>query len=478
MSEIDATFKPFETKLDMQKTLRILKDTTIGADDGELFIEKNINEGLVFDDKKLRQSSFNINEGFGIRTVTGEKIGFSHSSKITEQSIKEASKTIRLATMDSASHKNLAPPPNKTNVKLYTDTNPFQSIPLKLKMDLLRQIDDFARQYDSRVTQVSVSISASLQEIVILRPEGDIFNDIRPMARIYASVVLEENGKRETGSSGSGGRHSLSTLMQESQWKSHVCEAIRIAGVNLTAEPAPAGEMDIVLGPGWPGVMLHEAVGHGLEADFNRKKTSAFSELLGKKVASKDVNIIDDGTIPNRRGSISIDDEGTKSNRNVLIENGILVNYMQDRQNARLMGLSVTGNARRESYAHPPMPRMTNTFMCSGSTNPKDILNDLKDGIYAVGFSGGQVDITNGKFVFSCTEAYRVKNGKIETPVKGATLIGDGPTAMKNIQAVGDDLSMDPGIGNCGKGGQWVPVGVGQPTLLISGLTVGGSGTS
>ena len=478
MSEIDATFKPFENNLNMDNTLQILKDATNGADDGELFLEKRMSESLVFDDQKLKQSSFNISEGFGIRAVTGEKTGFSHSSEINEKSIKEASRIIDVA---SAGETNLNPTvasPDKTNVKLYTDANPFQSIPLRLKIDLLRQIDEFARQYDSRVSQVSISLSASLQEIIILRSEGQTFNDIRPMARIYASVVLEENGRRESGSSGGGGRYSLSELMVENQWKHHVREAIRVAGVNLIAKPAPAGEMDIVLGPGWPGVMLHEAVGHGLEADFNRKKTSAFSELLGKRVASKEVNVIDDGTIPNRRGSISIDDEGTTSNRNVLIENGILVNYMQDRQNARLMGLNPTGNGRRESYAHPPMPRMTNTFMAPGSSNPEDILRDLKDGIYAVGFSGGQVDITNGKFVFSCTEAYRVRNGKIESPVKGATLIGDGPTAMKNIRGVGNDFSLDPGIGNCGKGGQWVPVGVGQPTVLISGLTVGGSSTN
>ena len=478
MSEIDATFKPFEHNLDLHKTLKILKDSTTGADDGELFLEKRISEGFVFDDQKLKKSSFNINEGFGIRAVTGEKIGFSHSSDITEQSIKDASKIIRIANLNPINHRSLAPPPNKTNTRLYTDANPFESIPLRIKIELLQQMDDFARQYDNRVVQVSVSIGASLQEIVILRPEGQILNDIRPMASIYTSVVLEENGRRETGSSGGGGRYSLLTLMEENQWKYHVCEAIRIAEVNLTADPSPAGEMDIVLGPGWPGVMLHEAVGHGLEADFNRKKTSAFSELLGKQVASKYVNVIDDGTIPNRRGSISIDDEGTASNRNVLIENGMLINYMQDRQNARLMGLGATGNGRRESYAHPPMPRMTNTFMSPGSTNPADILSDLKDGILAVGFSGGQVDITNGKFVFSCTEAYRVKNGKVEAPVKGATLIGDGPTAMKNIRGIGNDLSLDPGIGNCGKGGQWVPVGVGQPTVLVSGLTVGGSGIS
>ena len=294
------------------------------------------------------------------------------------------------------------------------------------------------------------------------------------MVRIYVSVIIEENGKRESGSSGGGGRFNLSEIINEKNWKNHVDEAIRIAKVNLRAKPAPAGVMDIVLGSGWPGVMLHEAVGHGLEGDFNRKETSAFSNLIGKKVASKNVTVIDDGTIPDRRGSITYDDEGSPSKRNILIEDGILINYMQDRQNARLMNTLSTGNGRRQSFAHPPMPRMTNTFMASGNDDPKNLLKDLKDGIYAVGFSGGQVDITNGKFVFSCTEAYKVKNGTILYPVKGATLIGDGPSAMKKIKGIGNDLSLDPGIGNCGKAGQWVPVGVGQPTVYISGLTVGG----
>ena len=297
------------------------------------------------------------------------------------------------------------------------------------------------------------------------------------MVRIYVSVIIEENGRRESGSSGGGGRYNLSEIMIEKNWKTHVNEALRIAKVNLKAKPAPAGVMDIVLGPGWPGVMLHEAVGHGLEGDFNRKKTSAFTDLIGKKVASKGVTVMDDGTIPDRRGSINFDDEGSPSKRNILIEDGVLVNYMQDRQNGRLMGTHSTGNGRRQSYAHPPMPRMTNTFMSEGKENPKNLLSELKDGIYAVGFSGGQVDITNGKFVFSCTEAYKVKNGAILYPVKGATLIGDGPSAMNKIQGIGNDLSLDPGIGNCGKSGQWVPVGVGQPTVYMKGITIGGSST-
>jgi len=325
--------------------------------------------------------------------------------------------------------------------------------------------------------QVSATLAASMQEVEILRPDGTLVRDARPMTRLNVSVIVEQDGRRESGGMGGGGRLGLTGLIDRAHWQATTKEALRIATVNLAAEPAPAGEMDIVLGAGWPGILLHEAVGHGLEGDFNRKKTSAFSGLMGQQVAAKGVTVLDDGTIPDRRGSLSIDDEGTPSARNVLIDDGILVGYMQDRQNARLMGVEPTGNGRRESYAHIPMPRMTNTYMLGGQAAPEDIVAELKDGIYAVGFGGGQVDITNGKFVFSCTEAYRVKNGKIGAPVKGATLIGDGPTAMRQIKAIGNDMKLDPGIGNCGKAGQWVPVGVGQPTLLMGGLTVGGSAT-
>jgi TldD protein len=295
------------------------------------------------------------------------------------------------------------------------------------------------------------------------------------MARLNVSVIVEQAGRRESGGTGKGGRHGLAALMTRDSWEAAAREALRIALVNLEAEAAPAGMMDVLVGPGWPGVLLHEAVGHGLEGDFNRKQTSAFSGLMGERVAAPGVTVLDDGTIPDRRGSITFDDEGTPSNRTVLIEDGILVGYMQDRQNARLMGVSPTGNGRRQSFAHIPMPRMTNTYMLGGTADPAAMLADLKDGIYAVGFGGGQVDITNGKFVFSCTEAYRVQNGRVGAPVKGATLIGDGATALRHIRAIGNDMALDPGIGNCGKAGQWVPVGVGQPSLLIGGLTVGGS---
>ena len=475
MSEIDATFNPFETNLDLKKTLNCLKKATRNVDDGEIFLERFQNENFLFDNNKLKQSSFNSKEGFGIRAVKGERTAYSHSSKISNDKIRNASKSISFSKKESdiILEDNLNSTENNDK-RIYTDENPFSNILLSNKIELLKKIDEYARQTDDKIKQVSVSLNASLQEIVILRPTEEIIKDIRPMVRINISVIVEEKGRRESGSSGGGGRFNLEEIMKEQIWKNHINEAVRIANVNLKAKPSPAGVMDIVLGSGWPGVMLHEAVGHGLEGDFNRKKVSAFSNMIGKKVASDNVTVVDDGTIQDKRGSLTFDDEGSPSKRNILIENGILVNYMQDRQNARLMNTNSTGNGRRQSFAHPPMPRMTNTFMSSGEEDPKNLLSDLKDGIYAVGFSGGQVDITNGKFVFSCTEAYRVKNGNILYPVKGATLIGDGPSAMKKIHGIGNDLSLDPGIGNCGKAGQWVPVGVGQPTIYLSGITVGG----
>ncbi|MBU0778963.1 MAG: metalloprotease TldD, partial [Alphaproteobacteria bacterium] len=381
--------------------------------------------------------------------------------------------TARLAVGDGGG--TLAAGPKGTNVKLYSDVDPVAEATFPAKIDLLRQIDAFCRDLDPRIVQVSASLGASLQEVVILRPEGTVVTDIRPMSRINISVIVEDGGRRESGSMGGGGRASLIGLIAPDHWQGVAREALRIALVNLTAEAAPAGVMDVVLGPGWPGILLHEAIGHGLEGDFNRKGSSAFAGLMGQQIAAKGVTVLDDGTIPDRRGSITVDDEGTPSAKNVLIDDGVLVGYMQDRQNARLMGVEPTGNGRRESYAHAPMPRMTNTYMLAGDTPPADLVADLKDGIYAVGFGGGQVDITNGKFVFSCTEAYRVKDGVVGAPIKGATLIGDGATALKQIRGIGNDLALDPGIGNCGKAGQWVPVGVGQPSLMIGGLTVGGS---
>ncbi|MEO1552070.1 MAG: metalloprotease TldD [Pseudomonadota bacterium] len=467
-------FRPFEETLDEGAALAILRNATDGAEDGELFLERRRSESLTFDDQRLKTASYNASEGFGLRAVRGDTAGYAHSTEMTEAAMKRAAQTARLAVGEGGG--TLAANPPATNAKLYSDQDPMADAAFPVKVELLREIDAFARARDARVVQVSASMAAALQEIEILRPDGLRRTDVRPMARMNVSVIVEENGRRESGNAGGGGRHGLDLLIAPENWQGLVEEALRVAVVNLKAEPAPAGVFDVVLGPGWPGVLLHEAVGHGLEGDFNRRKTSAFAGLLGQRVAAPGVTVVDDGTIPDRRGSISIDDEGTPSARNVLIEDGILVGYMQDRQNARLMGVEATGNGRRQSYAHTPMPRMTNTFMEPGAEDPSAILADLKDGIYAVGFAGGQVDITNGKFVFNCTEAYRVKNGKVGAPVKGATLIGDGATSLQHVRAIGNDLALDPGIGNCGKNGQWVPVGVGLPTLMIGGLTVGGAG--
>ncbi|MGR3713088.1 MAG: metalloprotease TldD [Shimia sp.] len=466
-------FRPFESILDEAAAQRLLTQATDGAEDGELFLERRSSEALVFDDGRLKTSSFDAAQGFGLRAVNGEVSGYAHSSDISESAIARAVETTRLAVAQGGG--TLAEAPQPTNRKLYTDADPIGGVAFPVKIETLRQIDAFARDMDPRVVQVSAMLAASHQEVVILRPDGSRITDTRPMTRVNVSVIVEQNGRRESGSAGGGGRIGLDGLLDPADWQDKAREALRIALVNLDAVPAPAGPMEVVLGPGWPGILLHEAVGHGLEGDFNRKGTSKFAGQIGQQVAARGVTVIDDGTIPDRRGSLTVDDEGTPSGKTTLIEDGILVGYMQDRQNARLMGVAPTGNGRRESYAHAPMPRMTNTYMEGGSSDPSDLVSSLKDGIYAVGFGGGQVDITNGKFVFSCTEAYRVENGKIGAPVKGATLIGDGATAMMQIKGLGNDMALDPGMGNCGKAGQWVPVGVGQPTVLMDGLTVGGS---
>ncbi|WP_372603435.1 metalloprotease TldD [Actibacterium sp.] len=466
-------FSPFTDALDQEQALSTLQQATAGADDGEIFLERRRSEALVFDDGRIKNASYDATEGFGLRAVRGETAGYAHSTEISAAALNRAAETARLAV--GAGGGTLAEAPQATNRRLYTDADPMADAAFAVKIDTLREIDAYARALDPRVVQVSATLAASLQEVAILRPDGTLLQDTRPMTRLNVSVIVEENGRRESGSHGGGGRTGLTGLIDPAHWQATAREALRIAQVNLSAVPAPAGQMDVVLGPGWPGILLHEAVGHGLEGDFNRKGSSAFAGRIGERVASPGVTVVDDGTIPDRRGSLSFDDEGTPTSRTVLIEDGILVGYMQDRQNARLMGVAPTGNGRRESYAHAPMPRMTNTIMQAGNVDPADILAGLDDGIYAVGFGGGQVDITNGKFVFSCTEAYRVQNGKVGAPVKGATLIGDGATAMNQIRAIGTDLALDPGVGNCGKAGQWVPVGVGQPTVLIGGLTVGGS---
>ena len=466
-------FAPFEADLDRDTALSVLREAVAGADDGELFLERRRSEALTFDDGRLKTASYDASEGFGLRAVRGEVAGYAHSTTLTEAALRRASETARLAVGEGGG--TWADAPQATNKKLYTDDDPIDGATFPVKVETLREIDDFVRSLDPRVVQVTATIAASLQEVEILRPEGTSVRDVRPMTRVNVSVILEHEGRRESGTSGGGGRVTLDGLLDPADWQAKAREAVRVAAVNLHAVPAPAGVMDVVLGPGWPGILLHEAIGHGLEGDFNRKGSSAFAGLMGQQIAAKGVTVLDDGTIPDRRGSITIDDEGTPSAKNVLIEDGKLVGYMQDRQNARLMGVAPTGNGRRESFAHIPMPRMTNTYMLGGDSAPQDIVADLRDGIYAVGFGGGQVDITNGKFVFSCTEAYRVKDGKVGEAVNGATLIGDGATALNQIRGIGNDPALDPGMGNCGKQGQWVPVGVGQPTLMIGGLTVGGA---
>ncbi len=466
-------FSPFERLLDPDRALAILRDATAGAEDGELFIERARSETLVFDDGRLRNAGYDAAQGFGLRAVRGEVTGYAHSTQITEAALRDAADTARLAVGNGGG--TLAAPPAGPGPALYAGIDPVEGIDFARRIATLRDIDAYARALDPRVVQVTAALASSLQEVVMLRPEGGMFTDIRPMARLNVSVIVESNARRETGSAGGGGRIGLTALMDADHWQGVVAEALRIALVNLRSVPAPAGVMDVVLGPGWPGILLHEAVGHGLEGDFNRKKASAFAGLMGQRVAAPGVTVVDDGTIPDRRGSISVDDEGTPPARNTLIEDGILVGYLQDRQNARLMGVAPTGNGRRQNFAHAPLPRMTNTFMLGGTEHPAGIVAGLDDGIFAVGFGGGQVDITNGKFVFSCTEAYRVRNGEIGDPIRGATLIGDGATALHQIRAIGNDTALDPGIGNCGKQGQWVPVGVGLPTLRIGGLTVGGS---
>ena len=469
----DNPFNPLKNDLPRDEAETILRTALDGADDGELFLERTRSETLVFDDGRLKTASYDAAEGFGLRAVRGEVSGYAHSTELSVSALKRAAETARLAVGEGGG--TLADGPMPTNRHLYQAADPIAGTSFPVKVDLLREIDAYARDLDDRVVQVSASIAASLQEVEILRPDGQHLRDVRPMARLNVSVIVDQGGRRESGSAGGGGRVTLDGLITPENWTAKVREALRIALVNLEAVPAPAGEMEVVLGPGWPGILLHEAVGHGLEGDFNRKGSSVFARLMGQRVASPGVTVLDDGTIPDRRGSITIDDEGTPSRRNVLIEDGILTGFMQDRQNARLMGVEPTGNGRRQSFAHVPMPRMTNTYMLGGDSDPADLVAGMKDGIWAVGFGGGQVDITNGKFVFSCTEAYRVENGKIGAPVKGATLIGDGATALQQIRGLGNDMALDPGMGNCGKAGQWVPVGVGQPSVLMGGLTVGGA---
>ncbi len=452
---------------------RIVAETVSGADDGELYLEKSQSEALMFDNGRLKTANFNTDQGFGLRAVAGEASGYAHSSELSEAALLRAADAV--SAVKGGHSGVLAEPPQRTNRHLYGEENPILAPSFEAKAKLLTEIDAYLRGRDPRVRQVTASLASSWQHVEIVRADGQTVRDVRPLVRMNVAVVVGDGDRQETGSYGMGGRKSFGDFLAEDSWHLAADEALRQALVNLSAVPAPAGTFDIVLASGWPGVMLHEAVGHGLEGDFNRKKTSAFAGLMGQQVAAKGVTVVDDGTIPERRGSLTIDDEGTPTNRTVLIEDGMLVGYMQDRQNARLMGMSATGNGRRESYAHQPMPRMTNTYMTAGDKTPEEIIASVKHGIYAVSFGGGQVDITSGKFVFGCTEAYMIEDGKVTQPIKGAMLIGNGPDAMHRVSMVGNDMKLDTGIGMCGKAGQGVPVGVGQPHLRMDQITVGGT---
>ena len=468
----DALF--FErTGMDPARVEALVTQSLAGMDDGELYLEYSQSESLALDDGRIKSASFDTSQGFGLRAVADEAAGYAHASELSEAAISRAAATVRAVASGYSGV--MAAPPSGTNRSLYTEENPLGRVDLGAKTRLLAEIDAYARGRDDRVRQVMASLSGVWQAVQIIRPDGRRVADIRPLVRLNVAIVVGEDDRMETGSAGAGGRVAYDRYLDPQHWKAQVDEALRQALVNLGAVPAPAGEMTVVLGPGWPGVMLHEAVGHGLEGDFNRKKTSAFSGMIGQRVATQGVTVVDDGTMPDRRGSLTVDDEGTPTNCTVLIEDGILKGYMHDRMNARLLGAAPTGNGRRQSFAHAPMPRMTNTYMLAGGHDPQEIIGSVKRGLYAVNFGGGQVDITSGKFVFSASEAYLIEDGKVGPAVKGATLIGNGPDALTKVTMIGSDLRLDDGIGTCGKDGQGVPVGVGQPTLRMDGLMVGGT---
>lgn len=462
-----------DAALDRAGAERVVAEALAGTDDGELFLEYRESEFLSLEESRIRSASFDTQYGFGLRAVLGEEAGYAHAGEISEAALKRAAATVsavragRSGTADE--------PPRASNARLYSDANPLRHSHFPERTGVLAEIDAYARGKDSRVKQVMASLVGEWQAVQILRADGTRVADLRPLVRLNVAVVVEQDGRRESGSHGTGGRFGYDRLLAPETWRTAVDEALRQALVNLDSRPAPAGEMEVVLGPGWPGILLHEAIGHGLEGDFNRKKTSAFAGLMGQRIAAPGVTVVDDGTLPDRRGSLTVDDEGTPSGRTVMIEDGVLTAYIQDRLNARLMGVRPTGNGRRQSYAHAPMPRMTNTVMLAGEHTPEEMIRSVKRGLYAVNFGGGQVDITSGKFVFSASEAYLIEDGRVTAPVKGATLIGNGPDALTKVSMVGDDMDLDAGIGTCGKNGQGVPVGVGQPTLKLAGLTVGGT---
>ncbi len=444
-------------------------------DAADLYFQTAWHESWVLEDGIIKEGAFNRDQGVGIRAISGEKTGFAYSDQIVRSALEEAASNAR--AIARSQHNGVQPVVGQAPAvkPLYPGVSPLNSLNENEKIDLLRAVDAEARRADPRVCQVIVSLSGLFENILVAASDGTLAADLRPLVRLNVSVIVEHEGRREQGSSGGGGRADYQYFLHEERGLGYAREAVRQALVNLDAVDAPAGTMDVVLGPGWPGVLLHEAIGHGLEGDFNRKGSSAFSGLMGEQVAAKGVTVVDDGTLPGRRGSLTIDDEGTPTRCTTLIEDGVLVGYMQDKMNAQLMGMSSTGNGRRESYAHLPLPRMTNTYMLAGEHDPEAILASVNNGLYAVNFGGGQVDITSGKFVFSASEAYLIENGKVTRPVKGATLIGNGPDVLRRVSMVGNDLSLDAGVGVCGKDGQSVPVGVGQPTLRVDGLTVGGT---
>ena len=462
-----------KTDLTRKDAENIISETLNKCDDGELYLEDSKSESILLDDNKIKSSSYSSDLGFGFRAISGEIVAYSHSNEISKDSLNQSSKNLQSTLKSSKGTYNHEIP--KTNKNFYNDINPIEEKDLNSKLEVLNKVNNYLRSKDSNVKQVTSSFSGEQKSIEIIRLGGQSITDVRPLVRFNVSVMLEKNGRKETGVYGIGGRQSYDSYLDNENWKNVCDEAYRIASVNLESKPAPAGEMKVVLGPGWPAILIHEAIGHGLEGDFNRKKTSAFHNLMGQRVASEGVTIVDDGTIDKRRGSLTIDDEGTPTERTVLIENGILKNFMQDRLNARLMKTKSTGNGRRESYKHVVLPRMRNTMMLSGKNTQDEMISSVDKGIFAVSFGGGQVDITSGKFVFNCTEAYEIIDGKIGSPIKGATLIGDGPSILKEVSMVGNDMMLDPGIGTCGKAGQGVPVGVAQPSILIDKMTVGGT---
>jgi len=460
------------TDSQLQKVLSSVLGNSV--DNADLYFQSSHSETWVLEDGIIKGGSYNIDRGVGVRAMSGEKTGFAYSDDILMPALDQAAHAARSISKQGGQQEIKSWQWTRGH-ELYLPLNPLNSITENDKIALLQRVDAYTRQLDPRIVQVSVSLAAEYETMLVMASDGHLGADVRPLVRFNVSVVVEQNGRREQGYAGGGGRFDYQYYIENDLALSYAREAVRQALVNLDAIEAPAGTMPVVLGPGWPGVLLHEAVGHGLEGDFNRKGTSAFSGRMGQRVATELCTVVDDGTLPNRRGSLNVDDEGVPTQHTVLIEKGILRAYLQDKRNARFMGTESTGNGRRESYAHLPMPRMTNTYMLPGESTPEEIIASVKKGIYAVNFGGGQVDITSGKFVFSASEAYLIENGKITAPVKGATLIGNGPEVLMKVSMVGNDLQLDTGVGTCGKDGQSVPVGVGQPTLRVDALTVGGT---